>query len=49
MSTLTGFLPSSSGFKFGNNFPHVPLRKIKVLGQQIPIGDASYGLCGGMI
>ena len=49
MSTLTGFLPSSSGFKFGNNFPHVPLRKIKVMGQQIPIGDASYGLCGGMI
>ena len=49
MSTLTGFLPSSSGFKFGNSFPHVPLKKIKVLGQQIPIGNASYGLCGGMI
>ena len=49
MSTLTAFLPSSSGFKFGNSFPHVPLKKIKVLGQQIPIGNASYGLCGGMI
>ncbi|MCM3729009.1 hypothetical protein M3226_25535 [Neobacillus cucumis] len=49
MSTLTGFLPSLSAFKFGNSFPHVPLKKIKVLGQQIPIGDASYGLCGGMI
>ncbi|PFN76185.1 hypothetical protein COJ85_32895 [Bacillus sp. AFS076308] len=49
MSALKGFLPSTSGFKFGNSFPHVPLKKIKVLGQQIPLGDASYGLCGGMI
>src|SRR5689334_2667305 len=49
MSTLIGFLPSSSGFKFGNSFPPVPLKKIKVLGQQISIGNASYGLCGGMI
>ncbi|MEH7418417.1 hypothetical protein V7266_24415 [Neobacillus drentensis] len=49
MSTLTAFLPSLSGFKFGNNFPPVPLKKINVLGQQIPIGNASYGLCGGMI
>ncbi|MED4228240.1 hypothetical protein [Neobacillus cucumis] len=48
MVTLTGFLPSSSGFKFGNHFPHVPM-KIKVLGRQITIGNASYGLCGGMI
>ncbi|MEH7098059.1 hypothetical protein [Neobacillus vireti] len=49
MSTQTGFLPSSSGFKFGNSFPHVPLKRINILGRQIPIGDASYGLCGGMI
>lgn len=49
MSILTGFLPSSSGFKFGNSFPPVPLKKIEVLGLQIAIGDASFGLCGGMI
>ncbi|ULT54404.1 hypothetical protein L1999_14595 [Neobacillus drentensis] len=49
MSTHTGFLPSSSGFKFGNNFPPVPLKRINVLGRHIPIGNASYGLCGGMI
>ncbi|WP_160723713.1 hypothetical protein [Bacillus sp. USDA818B3_A] len=49
MSTLTEFLPSSSGFKFGNSFRQVPLKKVKVLGWQIPIGDASYGLCGGLI
>ncbi|PLS09674.1 hypothetical protein [Neobacillus cucumis] len=49
MSTLTGFLPSTSGFKFGNSFPQVPVKKIGFLGRQIPIGNASYGLCGGMI
>lgn len=49
MSTLTGFLPSTSAFKFGNSFPQVPLKKLKVLGRQLTIGDASYGLCGGMI
>jgi len=49
MSIHTGFLPSSSGFKFGNSFPHVPLKRINVLGRKIPIGNASYGLCGGMI
>ena len=27
----------------------MPLKKLKVLGLQIPIGNASYGLCGGMI
>jgi hypothetical protein len=46
---VTGFLPSTSGFHFPNNFPKgVPLINIDVLGQQIPIGDASKGLCGGM-
>ncbi|MGG1678418.1 hypothetical protein ACIFOT_22175 [Neobacillus sp. NRS-1170] len=49
MSAKTGFLPSSSGFKFENSFPHVPLKKINVLGREISIGNASYGLCGGMI
>ncbi|MBT2734584.1 hypothetical protein [Bacillus sp. ISL-7] len=49
MSTLTGFLPSTSAFKFGNSFPQVPLWKMDVLGLRIPIGNASYGLCGGMI
>ncbi|PGY09099.1 hypothetical protein [Bacillus sp. AFS031507] len=48
MSTITGFLPSTSAFKFGNSFPQVPLKKV-VLGRRITIGDASYGLCGGMI
>jgi hypothetical protein len=46
---VAGFLPSVSGFHFSNrSFPHVPDLKIDVLGQQIGIGDAANGLCGGM-
>jgi hypothetical protein len=46
---VAGFLPSTSGFRFSNSqFAHVPDLKIKILGQQINIGDASNGLCGGM-
>ena len=47
--TVPGFLPSTSGFRFSNSFPHVPVRQIGVPGViSIPIGDASNGLCGGM-
>jgi hypothetical protein len=46
---VPGFLPSRQGFRFANDFPHVPLRWIGVPGViRIPIGDASNGLCGGM-
>jgi hypothetical protein len=42
-------LPSTSGFHFANAFPHVPVRRIGIPGViEIPIGDASDGLCGGM-
>ncbi len=44
------FLPSVSGFRFSNAFPRVPLRWIGVPGVlRVPIGDASNGLCGGMV
>jgi hypothetical protein len=47
---VPGFLPSSFGFRFANDFPKVPLRRIGVPGViSIPIGDASNGLCGGMV
>ena len=46
---VAGFLPSTSGFHFANRFPHVPDIKIDILGQQIAIGDAANGLCGGMV
>jgi hypothetical protein len=46
---VPGFLPSTSGFRFANSFPQVPVRRIGIPGViSIPIGDASDGLCGGM-
>jgi hypothetical protein len=47
--TVPGFLPSTSGFRFANDFPRVPVRRIGIPGLiSLPIGDASNGLCGGM-
>ena len=48
MSTISGFLPSTSALHFLNKFPSVPLLTIDVLEQKIPIGNAANGLCGGM-
>ena len=45
------FFPSTSGFRFPNTFPAgIPLATISVpaIGT-IPIGDASNGVCGGMV
>ena len=48
--TVAGFLPSTSGLHFANAFPKVPVRKIGIPGiVSVPIGDASNGLCGGMV
>jgi hypothetical protein len=50
MGGIDGFTPSTSGFRFPNAFPHVPVRSIGIPGVVIvPIGDASNGLCGGMV
>jgi len=50
MGLVDGFAPSTSGFRFPNSFPHVPVRTIGVPGViSVPIGDASNGLCGGMV
>lgn len=50
-AAVRGFLPSVSAFGFTNDFPHQPVLSIPLpsLGRGIPIGDASRGLCGGMI
>ena len=46
---VPGFLPSKAGFRFPNRFPKVPVRRIGIPGVvEVPIGDASNGLCGGM-
>ena len=48
-AAVPGFVPSTSGFAFANDFPHVPVRRIGIPGVvSIPIGDASNGVCGGM-
>src|SRR6059036_1583512 len=50
MGVVGGFAPSTSGFRFPNLFPHVPVRQIGIPGVvSVPIGDASNGLCGGMV
>jgi hypothetical protein len=45
------FQPSTSGFRFANSFPNVPLLTfhIPLIGRDITIGQASNGLCGGMV
>jgi hypothetical protein len=49
MPAVSGFLPSAQAFRFGNSWPHVPAFTIDVKGLDVPIGDASKGLCGGMV
>ena len=43
------FLPSTSGLRFANAWPHVPDLAVRFAGRNIlSIGDAANGLCGGM-
>jgi hypothetical protein len=42
---VPGFLPSTCGFRFANFFPPQPLLRLA----RLPIGNASRGLCGGMV
>jgi hypothetical protein len=45
-----GFKASVNGFRFLNQFPHEPDLKIPLPGGgSLPIGDASNGVCGGMV
>ena len=48
---IPGFLPSTSGFNFVNFFPPgCPVVTVSIPGfGSIPIGDASNGLCNGMV
>ncbi len=52
---VPGFLPSTAGFHFANRWPSVPALVLAArvpgpvpLAFQLGIGDAAYGLCGGM-
>jgi len=46
---LTGFSPSRHGFHFSNRFPSVPGVAIRLPFGKLELGDASNGLCGGMV
>jgi hypothetical protein len=48
---VPSFLPSTSGFRFSNSFPPgIPVTTISIPGVgAIPVGDASNGVCGGMV
>jgi hypothetical protein len=45
---VPGFLPSTSGFHFGNGFPPGPVFRVGVARASLPFGNAANGLCGGM-
>ncbi len=46
---MTGFLPDPDGFNFINYFPPVPDVVFKTPFGDLKFGDASKGLCGGMV
>jgi hypothetical protein len=49
-AAVDGFAPSTHAFAFTNDFPRRPVLRVPVPGLgRLPIGDASCGLCGGMI
>lgn len=47
-SVLPGFLPSTNGFHFANRFPSAPAFSVDLGLVHLGIGNAAYGLCGGM-
>jgi len=46
---VPGFLTSTSAWHFANDFPSQPLFRLGVGQASIPVGNASDGLCGGMV
>lgn len=48
--SVPSFLPSKNGLRFVNSFPSEPAVSVRVpLFGAVEIGDASNGLCGGMV
>ncbi len=46
---VPGFRPSVNGFPFANAWPHVAPIRLGVGAASVGVGDASRGLCGGMV
>jgi hypothetical protein len=49
MPSADSFLPSDHGFPFTNSWPSQPAVALATPFGQINVGDASAGLCGGMV
>lgn len=47
-NAVPGFLPSTHGFHFANRFPSVPAFSLGLGAIHMGIGNAAWGLCGGM-
>ena len=48
MGVVAGFTPIGNGMHYPNDWPHVPDLRLHTPFGDVPIGDASNGLCGGM-
>jgi hypothetical protein len=46
---VPGFRPSASGFHFANRFRPEPVLLLNLGLLKLPVGNASRGLCGGMV
>jgi hypothetical protein len=46
---VPGFTPALSGFHFPNRFAKEPVLVLSLGVVRLPVGDASRGLCGGMV
>ena len=49
MAAVNGFSPLVHGFQFSNRWPKAAAFTIKVLNQDVEVGNAQRGLCGGMV
>jgi hypothetical protein len=47
-NALSGFLPSTAGFRFVNRWPPGPTIELKARYLRLGIGEVAEGLCGGM-
>src|SRR4051794_37330572 len=49
MPAVAGFSPQANGLPYANSWPKAPVVSIPTPFGPIGIGDASGGLCGGMV
>jgi hypothetical protein len=47
-NVVADFLPSRNGLHFANRFGPAPLLELELGSRRVAIGDAAFGVCGGM-